>query len=104
MCAIASADVFRRLKAAGFKPEIWFKPDHAFVHVNGYIVDVTATQFSSRYDDVIVIPLEQAMEDALWSDGDPDEDFVEFRAKTLQAAVRFQEDTGWPKYQRITAR
>jgi hypothetical protein len=104
MCAIASADVFRRLKVAGFKPEIWFKPDHSFVHVKGYIVDVTATQFDSRYDKVIVIPIEQAMLDSLWSDGIGDEDCIEFRAKTLRAAAVFQEESDWPEHQRITAR
>ena len=45
MCGIASYELFKRLRRAKFKPTMCFSRGHAFVKCNGFIVDVTATQF-----------------------------------------------------------
>lgn len=46
MCAVASYDLFIRLKSAGFKPEYILGDCHAFIICNGYLIDTTATQFN----------------------------------------------------------
>jgi hypothetical protein len=49
MCCIVSRKLFRVLKANGLKPKIHLRQarwdSHAFVVCNGWIVDVTASQF-----------------------------------------------------------
>jgi hypothetical protein len=49
LCAIASWELFKRLKRAKFDPEMCFSDHgHAFILCNKLLVDVTATQFNSR--------------------------------------------------------
>jgi hypothetical protein len=53
MCAIAAGELHKRLSAAGLDSTIALRNSsdegHAFVICEGYIVDVTATQFGSIY-------------------------------------------------------
>jgi len=58
LCGIASRKLFRELKRAGYSPTIgyarnYFYGGHAFVVLNGRIVDVTATQFRCRQKVVV---------------------------------------------------
>jgi len=47
MCAIASYELFKRLRRAKLKPVICVAPGHAFVQCKDLVIDVTATQFNS---------------------------------------------------------
>jgi hypothetical protein len=61
-CAICSTAIFKRLYNKGLNPtfvEAYFSDlrnseAHCFIICKGYLVDVTATQFSPSYDPVIV--------------------------------------------------
>jgi|2_EtaG_2_1085320.scaffolds.fasta_scaffold01809_12 hypothetical protein len=48
MCAIASWELFKRLKAAGYNPLVCLNSYHAFVQLGRYIIDVTSKQFGKR--------------------------------------------------------
>jgi hypothetical protein len=71
MCAITSFRIFTQLKGAGFtdvKMCATEDDDHTFIHCDGYVVDVTATQFDSYkhcYRAVEVLPITEATDD-LW--------------------------------------
>lgn len=57
-CAIASAELFRRLKNAGVDAEIHMSTEwnaHVFLIVEDHVIDVTATQFGHFRDTPIVI-------------------------------------------------
>lgn len=68
-CAIASAELLKRLKKAGISAEIHLATSwggsHAYVIVEDYIVDVTATQFSEMRNKTVVIQHEKEL-DHLW--------------------------------------
>lgn len=56
-CAIASAELFKRLTAKGIKAEIHmhdYSYCHCFCVVDDYVVDVTATQFYEYRNETIV--------------------------------------------------
>lgn len=69
-CILASRDLFDRLEAAGYEPEFAIHKEpsanHCFVVCDGYVVDVTATQFGQP--PVVVIPASEAVE-PWWSAG-----------------------------------
>lgn len=48
MCAIASAELYKRLTRAKIPAVICENKKHCFVMCRGYVVDVTATQFSNQ--------------------------------------------------------
>lgn len=50
LCGIAAARLFQRLKKHGYVPKIAYSQNHCFVLCNGYIVDVTATQFNGEFE------------------------------------------------------
>jgi hypothetical protein len=91
MCAITSAYIFQLLRDAGFsdaKVCVTEVKGHAFVHCAGYLVDVTATQFSKRYKAVEVKPIKVAT-DGIWK--------VEVELETLEAMRDYFE--AWPEDQ-----
>ena len=53
-CARGSAILYAELKKAGYKPQIHFFPGHVYVYCEGYYVDITATQFGSRFGKTVV--------------------------------------------------
>ena len=61
-CAIVSAILFKVLKDGGYNPFFWCGENfcqgggHCWVEVDGFIVDLTATQFAKKYKKVTVIP------------------------------------------------
>ena len=47
MCAIASARLFTRVQSAGYiEARLWSNDIHCFVTYQGWVIDVTATQFN----------------------------------------------------------
>lgn len=46
LCAIAARRLFLEFKNEGYSPKIAYQKNHCFVLVDGYLVDVTATQFA----------------------------------------------------------
>ena len=101
LCAVASGELLKRLRRANFKPVIVFNDQHAFVVCNGHIVDVTATQYNYRrgrdgeplFEPVVIVPYSRRKELEQWSLP------VEFRAKTIREALKFQREVGWPEDQ-----
>src|ERR1017187_1124461 len=67
-CAIASCELYKRLKADGITAVIhmWVSEwgeCHCFCVVEDYVVDITATQFGKFRDrDVVIMPILEAME------------------------------------------
>lgn len=64
-CAIASAELLKRLKKEEISAEIHlatsWQGSHAYVVVEDHIVDVTATQFSEMRDESVVIRHEKEL-------------------------------------------
>lgn len=98
MCAIAAAELFKRLTKAGFKARIAANDEHCFVEiVGGLIVDVTATQF--KREPVMIIKrreLEQQLDSAWWK---PRKRFT-----SIAALKEWQVEAGWPECQVALAR
>lgn len=65
LCAISSARLSYKLEKAGIPHKIAHNDSHAFVVCNGYIIDVTATQFGCRSKVVVRKPPKPHEEDAL---------------------------------------
>lgn len=86
LCARASAVLFDLLKDNNFEPEIGLSATrpHVFVMVDGYIVDVTATQYR-RKKKVFIIKTEDA----------PEMYFPEMTFKSVEELKDYQEFVGW---------
>jgi hypothetical protein len=96
LCAVASGKLFLELRKVGIKSEIHLSNDcfgsHVFVVVDKHIVDVTATQFSTVYDPVVLLDLDEVEGDqTFW-----ESDYVFTSIRQLRAA---QIEWGWPKEQ-----
>jgi len=65
MCAISSYRLFTALKKAGLKPAFAANDEHAFVICDGWIVDVTATQFGHS-EKVAMVMLDSDEADKSW--------------------------------------
>ena len=95
-CAIASAELFRRLEKAGIFSEIHmhnsFRVSHVYLLIDDHVVDVTATQFSEfRYQPVVIIHYKEAEQHSFYHS-----DEIFGTAKDLR---KFQTDAGWPNNQ-----
>lgn len=56
MCAVASYTLWQLLLSAGFrKAKFAFNPIHCWVELDGWVIDVTATQFDKRLPKVHVV-------------------------------------------------
>lgn len=75
MCAIASARLFNALADKGINSTIILNTEspygcHVYLIVDGYVVDVTATQFPDHpYDPVVIIDRAEAEEYGWWQGG-----------------------------------
>jgi hypothetical protein len=84
-CAIASAELFRQLKAAGLDSEIhvWECPEtadsHAFIVVEDHVVDVTATH------------VREAEVHQYWNSS--------YSFKSVEALIKRQKKDRWPREQ-----
>ena len=92
MCAIASGELWRRLHIQGQKATICMYDDfgdsHVFVLYNGYLIDLTATQFG-KYPKVIV--RKTTNREYFWR--------VDYRFPTVFCLRRKQKKQGWPTEQ-----
>lgn len=59
-CGIASYTLFLALRKKGYDPDLvcWVSPwgGHAWVELDGTVIDVTATQFSRKYRAIHIVP------------------------------------------------
>jgi hypothetical protein len=116
MCGRASGELFKRLAAAGFNPTIVIGACHAFIECDGYVLDVTATQFNhwnfleavhtdcglphrEPYKAVEVVTRRKAKKDPLWM---PERKWPAKRFTNLKAALAYQKKQGWSIGQRIS--
>ena len=94
-CAIASAELFRRLVGEGLKPEIhvWVCPNtndaHVFVVVEDHVVDVTATQFKDFVGEIVVIM--HSKEAERWEHWNSTSSF-----SSVKALIKDQKKHKWP--------
>lgn len=104
MCAIASAHLFEALTKEGLKAKIAYNSSHCFVLTNGYLVDITATQFNKvqykspiSLEKVIVVkynsikPLPDYIFPTWWK--------VEHKFDSAWELYCQQQETNWPDYQ-----
>lgn len=93
LCAIASAQLFKELVNHGFSPKIhqsnggW--GSHVFVTVNGFLVDVTATQF--EIDDEVVVKRYRRSAKWFWN--------KDITFANVESLAKHQKDTGWTREQ-----
>ena len=91
LCAIASAELFNRLKGAGFDNTlIAYTDKHVYVVLDGYVIDVTATQFGN-YPKVFIETVSYARDCGIWWNAT---DFYEsvdnLRAKQIEECWHLQ--------------
>lgn len=92
-CAIASAKLWRQLKAAGIDAEIHMATEdigcHVFLVIEDHVVDITATQFHEFRDKKLVIMHHREAEQYwYYQTADVFETAEELRANQIR--------TGWP--------
>lgn len=95
-CAIASAELFTRLAAAGIDAEIHINNNHTFVIADDNVVDVTATQFEA-FDDtpVVIMHTKEVDEDIHWY-------YTGTKIfRSVEKLHAYQVSTKWPKHQRV---
>ena len=85
MCAIASGYLHRMLNKAGIESFLCINHEHCFVLANGYIVDVTASQYGLK--PVCILEVEKANQE-FW--------FVEQKFKSTPELFEHQLDEWWP--------
>jgi hypothetical protein len=96
-CAIAAAELHRRLVSEGIRNELHMVvldcgSSHCFVVVNDHVVDVTATQFGPFRGQPIVV-LHQKEAEAFWFYRTSE---IFYSSKQLRKS---QQRTGWPVHQ-----
>lgn len=94
-CAIASAELHRKLELAGIESEMHLArgnwASHVFVVVEDHIVDVTATQFDELHDKVTILHLKEGDHKYYWQ--------THKAFKTPKKLANFQQRAGWPEWQ-----
>ena len=95
-CAIASAELHKRLQKANIESEIHIyngdNLSHVFLCVEDYVVDVTATQFGEfRYHPVVIIHRKEAEQYYFFESNEIFVDVDELR--------KYQTRTKWPQNQ-----
>jgi hypothetical protein len=99
-CAIASAELHRRLTASEVVAELHMAQDsmgcHVYVVVDDHVVDVTATQFMGNHPKVVLKHMREAEAKWYWQTADVFLNAVELR--------KHQQRTKWPSSQIALAR
>ncbi|MDO9141798.1 MAG: hypothetical protein Q7U38_15875 [Methylobacter sp.] len=85
MCAIASGYLHRLFNKVGIESFLCVNHEHCFVLANGYIVDITATQYGLK--PVTIVEVEKAYQE-FW--------VIEKKFKTPENLFGHQFDEGWP--------
>lgn len=100
MCAIASAHLFKLLTKAGIKAKLAYNSKHCFVLSNGYLVDITATQFlgcttrcSLPLTEIVLVEKYSSIKQRpyWWT--------VEEKFDSIPALRDYQQETHWPEEQ-----
>lgn len=98
MCAIASVELFKRLKNENFNPQLKVAihgiGSHVFVVIDNFIIDITATQFGHSKKVVIKNKKEFTIINWYWRSNKT--------FKTHKNLIKFQQKTGWSKNQTAT--
>lgn len=91
LCGLGSALLLKELKSKGIQAEICENNSHAFVRSQGFILDVTATQFG--YLRIVALPAHQAARTAkIWH--------TRRKFSTL-SAFRKHQKKHWPAHQQV---
>lgn len=98
MCAIASAELWRRLERAKIPARLVFCTEngsggHIIVESGGYYIDITATQFSNQHQKVEIVPKNEFSRKGYWYW----KTVKLFRTDT--SLYQWQKRTDWPKDQ-----
>jgi len=59
MCAIATSKLFQKCVERNFDVKIAYNHNHVFLRYKRYVIDITATQFGSKFKKVEVRPLKE---------------------------------------------
>ena len=97
LCAIASAHVFTALKKQGFTPQLHMADgdgSHVFVTAEGFLIDVTATQFDINKK-VIVKPYKRPRK-WFWK--------KQRTFNSVKELADHQSEEGWERSQRVRAK
>lgn len=99
MCAIASAELFKRLKNEKYEPQLHVAihgigGSHVYVYLNNYIIDITATQFAHKEKVVIKRKIPFTIFNWYWR--------ANKKFKSVKKLIEFQHKTGWSKNQTAT--
>jgi len=99
MCAITSAELWKRLKNAGIEAEICMRigmyGSHVFVESGKYVLDVTAQQFSHRNSKITIRPKRLAQVHDYW--------LADKRFKSARSLLAWQKKEDWPIEQQAMA-
>lgn len=85
MCAIASGYLHRLFNKVGIESFLCVNHEHCFVVADGYIVDITASQYGFR---PVTIVSTDKVDQEFW--------FIEKRFKSVDSLLDYQIDAGWP--------
>ena len=96
LCAITTAHLFILLQESGIKATIVTNRKHCFLTTNGYLVDVTATQFEGVTEEIIVRKVA-----SLKSTGVPYYWQPQFRLHSIEELAMHQAELMWPEYQQV---
>jgi len=96
LCAVASGHLHKKLRDAGYKSVLATNDNHCFVLLNGYVVDITATQFvRTRNISVLVAKLTRMRAEGTYS-----RPWLITKTTTSRREMRkFQIEEGWPAEQ-----
>lgn len=94
-CARGSAILFNELKKRNYEPKIIEGDGHFYIECNGYIIDITATQFGDFSKVVVRKKLSTYMKNlGYWN--------VLNKYNSIEAARKQQRSDGWTIEQTIT--
>ena len=94
-CARASAILSWELRRVSIPHKIVHSSGHLYIECEGYVVDITATQFDDLYGRTLIRPR------AKMRDEDGDWWYTTKRFDTIIQVLRWQEKNLWPMEQRI---
>ncbi len=96
LCAITTARLFTMLQEAGIKAVIVTNRKHCFLTTNGYLVDVTATQFDGVTEEVVVRKVASLKSTSVPYYWQP-----QFRLNSVEELAMHQAELSWPLYQQV---
>jgi hypothetical protein len=92
MCAITSAYLFELLIQAGLKAKIAYNDNHCFILTNGYLVDVTASQFPDIKEKICIQKYNQLQcPPRYWR--------ISKKFNSVLELQMYQQEHFWPNYQ-----